>query len=485
MIKSKLTAQSPIQEMVSAPVLIPHSSVFTVANLLKNIAIILMLVGINKAGMPGNVAFYAILCIWALTSTQNAIKALSVGVLALVANTYFVTKSPAFSMGRFAIVFVCAARIFYDAQAVGWFKQYRPAAISLAVFTGVAGLLSIFVNYYLVVSLLKLLNFAVGAFAILAGVEVLRKKSGEITCWMMSITCSVAIMGIASIALGQGYNGKELDGIPTGLFNGPFYHSNTLGPLCGMMVVYLMAIGLCTPYRLRKLAWPVMLIMIVFILMTRSRTAVASCLVGTAAFLTAVFLLSRGKATRLRVNLSAGACITSAVASALILLIAIAIKGDVIWDGLKAFAVKTDTVNQVTIDDVLSSRRGQIDMVWYNFKQVPLTGIGFGTALGAAFEESATWYSAPTEKGNLMLGTLEETGIFGGVALLTFILSVYRVAWTSFNAVTIGVFTTFLFVNMGEMMFFSFGGHGAFAWVIVGAALALGDRCIINQSSPR
>jgi hypothetical protein len=454
-------------------------SAFTWGNLLKNVILIAFLVGVNKAGKPGNAIFYTVICVMAMTSSQNAIKALSVGVLALVSNTAFVEKSIVFSVGRFALIFICFARVFYDTRGFAGLKIYRSAAISLAVFVVVAGILSVVNNYYIGVSLLKLANFALGLYIILAGVEMLKKTSGEITCWMVSIAGFVVIMGLASIAAGVGYNGKEVNGMPSLFFNGPFYHSNTLGPLGAMMVVYLLAVACFTPYRLKWITWPMIGALFMFVLMTKSRTAAASCLMGAFALSLAAFIFSKRKGLRVRLNIKTPTLFIAGLVALVVCVFAIATRGNAIFESIQTFVAKNQNATGFYADEILASRQGQIDMTMYNFKRAPMTGIGFGTATTAEFQETATWYSAPTEKGNLLLALLEETGVPGAIAFFVFLVVFGLTVWKTLNAPAIGVFTTFFMVNMGEMMFFSFGGHGAYAWVFVGAALALGDRCLV------
>jgi hypothetical protein len=459
---------------------------FTWTNLFKNIAIITVLVGLNRLGIAGNVLFYLIICAWALTSTPNAVKALSVGVLALVANTIFVEKSVAFTIGRFLLLFAFAARVYLDGRPFNWFVQYRRPAFALILFILVAGFLAYLSNYYRNIAWLKLINFGLGAFAILASVEILRRRSSEITCWMVSLISVVVIMGLAAYAAGQGYNAKEINGMPSVLFNGPFYHPNTLGPLGAMMVVYLAALLLCTPYRLRHLAWPLMFAILAFVYLTKSRTAIASTMGGIFILVTCAWYMSvpRG-GVRVHYNLSGIGAVFAGIAAGIVLLLAMAVKGDKFFDKIETVILKSESGAGINVADVIASRQGQIDMTMFNFQRMPFTGIGFGTSTHPYVQENASLLSAPTEKGNLVLGVLEETGAIGTRFFTIYIGFFVHAMWRNANVVALGVFGTFLLVNMGEMMFFSFGGHGAFGWMLLGAAMALGDKCIMRMPPPQ
>jgi hypothetical protein len=460
-----------------------RKSAFTWGNLIKNLLIITFLIGINKAGIAGNAVFYCVICVMAITSSQNAFKALSIGVLALVTNTFFVEKTVVFNVGRFALLLACFARIYYDVNRNGGIKVYRGTIIALATFVIVAGILSVINNYYLTVSLLKLANFAIGLYIIFGGVEILKRTNGEITCWMVSITLFVAIIGVASLALGVGYNAKAIEGVASSFFNGPFYHSNTLGPLAGMMVVYLLALACFTPYRLKWITWPIVIILFMFILMTKSRTATISCLAATGVMFAAAWMLPNRNGLSIRFNISGAKLALGGFVFAMLILLGFAAKAEQIKEVVQSFIVKNEGAAGFYVDEILASRQGQIDMTLYNFTSSPLIGIGFGTATTRQFQEDATWYSAPTEKGNLVLALLEETGVLGFLSFVVFLAIFVVTLWKNLNVVAIGVFSVFLIINMGEMMFFSFGGHGAYAWIFVGAALALGDRCVVRSSA--
>jgi heme exporter protein D len=43
---------------------------------------------------------------------------------------------------------------------------------------------------------------------------------------------------------------------------------------------------------------------------------------------------------------------------------------------------------------------------------------------------------------------------------------------------------TFLAVNLGEAMFFSLAGHGAYGWLMMAAGIMLGQRCVVVVNKP-
>src|SRR5262249_33043058 len=83
--------------------------------------------------------------------------------------------------------------------------------------------------------------------------------------------------------------------------------------------------------------------------------------------------------------------------------------------------------------------------------------------------------SAPVEKGFLPTAVLEETGIFGAIFFALFLFSAMRLVVRRGDIVLAWIFFTCLFVNVGEMIFFSAGGLGLYIWLLMGWAAARRD----------
>ncbi|MDE3051447.1 MAG: hypothetical protein KGJ48_16300, partial [Nitrospirota bacterium] len=78
--------------------------------------------------------------------------------------------------------------------------------------------------------------------------------------------------------------------------------------------------------------------------------------------------------------------------------------------------------------------------------------------------------SAPTEKGFLPTAILEETGILGTLCLILLLGSLIWQVSRKSDIATTWIFFTSILVNVGEMVFFSFGGLGLYIWLIMGWA---------------
>ena len=116
-----------------------------------------------------------------------------------------------------------------------------------------------------------------------------------------------------------------------------------------------------------------------------------------------------------------------------------------------------------------SSRMGLIDQSLYEFRRNPLFGSGFQVAeytrdLVAA--NKGFILSAPIEKGIAPVMVLGETGIFGEMCFIIFIVSFCGTCIRRKYVVTFSLFTVMLVTNMGEATIFSPGGNGGILWMI-------------------
>ena len=237
---------------------------FTYTNIAKNCALVLGLMALNQAGTPGGIFFYFILFVWACTSTEGALKALCVSYFALIANHAIVPKNFAFGPGRLILLFIMFGRVLYDAQLTGYPLLRRAHTPALFVFSAVCIGLAAINQYFFVISTLKVVSFTLGAASCLIAADMLRRSASDLTCWFYSIIVLTACIGFATIPLGISQNMFSLNLYGVSLFNGPFWHSQTLGPVSAMMLIYLACVYLFTPYRCRWLSLPLAVVSSVF-----------------------------------------------------------------------------------------------------------------------------------------------------------------------------------------------------------------------------
>jgi hypothetical protein len=152
-----------------------------------------------------------------------------------------------------------------------------------------------------------------------------------------------------------------------------------------------------------------------------------------------------------------------------------------ISEGVVEFVAKTSLsgVNELSlgsIDRIFPDRVDVIASSWNNFLDRPLSGVGFGlpssshNAAELGEEAFGIPTSLPIEKSFLPTAILEETGLLASLIFLVFLSTLAKPVLRFGNFSTIALFLTVLFVNFGEMVFFSTGG-GVYVWLWMGLAI--------------
>jgi hypothetical protein len=153
-----------------------------------------------------------------------------------------------------------------------------------------------------------------------------------------------------------------------------------------------------------------------------------------------------------------------------------------IWEILVGFMFKN--TEGISLAESFQRSRGLIlDESWANFLRVPWHGIGFGVSQSQYFPfqpeiEPITGLplGAATEKPNLVVAVLEETGILAGLVFFILILSLIRQLVRHNDIALAWVFFAALFTNVAEMIFFSAAGLGLYIWLMMGWSAFPGHR---------
>lgn len=440
---------------------------------------IIALLFVNKPGLPGNLLFFAVLIAMIAQSPEWAFRAFSLCFLGLVTNQAIVLKTPVWTIARFLIPAICLLRFVVDLQQLRQPLMHPRYLAALAGFIGVAAILSILTNYFVPIALLKLLNFGIGAFALLYGVRVMAVRRTDLTPWFVSIVLAVVLLGVASIPLGIGYNFRSDNSLGQNFFNGPFYHSNCLGPMAALMAVLMACIVVFGPYRNRWVCALLGACLLYFMRLTQSRTSFGALGVGILALVVASFLLQQRPMFRLNMRIKRSALIAFLVAAGVLAFAYdIGSRGEM-TRAIIAFAQKGKQTEQLVVEEVVASRQGLIDHMWANFVESPFIGIGFEVARTSYFQQNASLFHAPIEKGFLPMAVLEETGVIGTFFFVLFLLALIASLGKDLNVPGLVMLFTFLAVNCGESMFFSLGGHGAYGWLMMAAGMMFGAHCTV------
>jgi hypothetical protein len=437
------------------------------SGLLQTAGLIMGLFLLNAPGLPGNALFFLILLVMMARSSEWTVKAMSLLFLVQVGSAALVsTGNFLFSAGKFGMLLLICLRLAYSLELQGRSVLRHPIMASLLMFVLVSLLLAIEGGYYTAISALKLLTFSIGILSVFLAVEVMKRREHSLDQWFLAMTLVVAVLGILTWVLGIGYVQRGW----SRLFYGPFFHSQTLGPACAMMVLYLTMYGVLTRHKYRTLALLLVPILLFMVYLSAARTALLALAMAVLVVgLVAVFLRRSGRRKALR-YLSIGGAISGA--AALMILLAELAQPGIVLDGVGDFLTK-GRADVVTADSITSSRQGQIDRMVGNILENPWTGIGFGTCTRLHFIENATLISAPTEKGILALAVVEETGIIGTVFFVVFLGTVFSHLIRQQNVTGLVGLAALLGINFAEMTFFSFGGSGGIYWTWAMACMIL------------
>lgn len=413
------------------------------------------------AGAAAHLLAYLFITAWALGGPRRSIEALTLSWLATFLNPAIYTASGLGDVFRWMAILAALTSIFVhfvitDAtlpRAWFWVVAFVLAASGLAVHS----------SYMPDVSLFKTVSFLMGTTAVLLGFHLTRREARYWRAWFSMLFAVVVVAGFPLIAFSLGYtrNGRGFQGL-TGQ---PQTYSLFLGPL----VAWLLA-RLITREERGLVRWGLVALGAVSLIATEGRTGLVAAAVGLG--VSGLWWVASG---RVRV----------AVPRAWIVIGLFAVSSAGVW-----VAANWQTASRETMDFLFKGRAALgVETAFYasrgflieasmaNFREHPLTGIGFGVA-----SDPTTFIvrrdpvlglplGAPTEKGFTLVAILEEIGLIGMAFFLMMLAALLRPVFSRrapFAATVLAV--SALAINFGEAVFFAVGGSGMLVWLLVGAA---------------
>ena len=443
------------------------------------------LILVNKLGLPGNILFFAIVMAMIMAGTPRAaVMGMTLALLALCANTAFVVKTAVWTIARFINIFMFSGRfVVIESRDNRWLTS--PSYVSLLAFVIVAACCSLASGYYVHIAMLKLFSFWIGMTGFFACIHTLRRKHIDVTEWFVAQAAAVCLMCAASLALGVAANFKE-GMVAKGLHNLGFYHSQSMGPAAALLCAYLASVYLFAGHRNRWICLPLIGFLLYCLYLSGSRTGLGALIAGLATLGLLVVIRRSFRSQKLRLNIGRAKLLGLVVLGCVSVAALDITTGGRLTVGFVSFlAKKGRDVEAVSLDDALSTRLGSIELSYHNFKQSPVFGIGFQVATTEFFKENASLFYAPVEKGFLPTAVLEEVGLVGTTFFVVFLTCFLYELIRDRNVPGTIMFVTMLVSNLGEASFFALAGHGAYAWMLVIAGIALGDRCFIDSRARR
>jgi hypothetical protein len=459
-------------------------SAFTLKNVARNFLLITFLFAINKLGAPGNAICMSCLAFMAVRSVEGALKAMVILGIVIMGNPYIVEKTVVLTLFRFPLLGLAGGRILYEMLNYRTDLLQQAHLNALLFFGGVCVMLAPLNGYFVSVSILKSIIFTFGAYAVLVGTEMNRTKQSDLTVFFTAVLSFVVVGSCMTFPLGISHIlGMEQGVVRAGAgLAGITSQQQALGAFLAVSGIFSFSMAAFSkvPHR-----WIFVLNVVAIaplISMTLSRTAAGTMLGSVLMVICIAPFVVRGQRANFN-RFKPLPWIVSGIIGAVCLVFFDLFTGGRISEAVNDFALKgmSGRYHTVEVEDFAISRMGLIVQSWDLFVEHPLTGINFGTSTARYFVQHATLLSAPTEKGFMPTAVLEEVGIIGAGFFLIFLGFMFRKLYNDENILGIAVFGGFLIQNLGEMMFFSFGGSGLFCWSMVGAAIGIGYKHQFNR----
>ncbi|MBU6482748.1 MAG: O-antigen ligase family protein [Nitrospirae bacterium] len=409
-----------------------------------------------------------VLCVWALRSAEHAIQALSLSVVIKFLNPALYPQLGTASLLGWGVLGLAGLRI--GVAALQTKTPRNPVLLWVLIFSLVILAHSMIVSRDSMVSSFKILAFAFGATTVLLGFKVSAARDVNWIPWFTGLWTTILLLSLPTVfvaSIGYQVNGKGFQGILS--------QPQTLGTLLAPVAAWFAARLMFFP--LRETHWVVVgiaLLSWIFLLLSGARTGLVAVLGG----LVCVIVLSLLTRREWRSQVASSLRRPIVLLAMFMFVSAMILFSSSIEEGAKQFLFKYGKGQGTSSGEAITSSRGAgIDSEWKNFLASPWVGHGFGITPLVSPDSTRVLdpffglpLSAPTEKGFLPTAILEETGILGTLCLILLLGSLIWQVSRKSDIATTWIFFTSILVNVGEMVFFSFGGLGLYIWLIMGWA---------------
>ena len=447
--------------------------------LLPNVFIVLGGMSLVLWGAPFlTPLFFLIISAYALRGPKESVQALTLLAFLLLFNPGIsrVLDNGGSSL-RWIVILAAFVRVCIDSffnRAQSPQKLIRP----LLLFSFVMLVFALLVSFIPVISVLKLITFTVGVGTILTSFYRTAHLKNYWISWFLSLYLFVVLASLPFYGTRLGYfrNGQGFQGI--------LNHPQVFGPFVAVIAAFLT--GLFIFHRNRSL--PVLVGMLLGWLSIYTSLARTALLMAAGSLILSTLLgLYIKPAWRMAVkNLFSGV----GIGLIGLFLSIMVLYGPQMIDTATRFLLKDDkgTGKIETLDASFQDSRGfLINQQMENFKNSPITGIGFGVpSLPEKLRIETEGFlelpaSASTEKGFMPSAVLEETGIVGAFLVIVFLAALIRSIYRHASITGFILLVACLLVNFGEMVFFSLGGVGLYYWLMIGLSFNLSLPTKPNQ----
>lgn len=431
----------------------------------KQLALLLFIaMGLTSIGNVGTVIAWCGVIIWSFKGAAEAIEGLLIAFVLGSLNPELFYHHPQESSFRLFVFVVAIIRV-----GVVWYQLRfpHPSWLKFICLFFIFGFLSAMNSYFPSISLFKLISFFLGSLAIFIGIWV--KHTID---WESKIITFGAILTIFSLPLiltSQGYARNEIGF--QGIFSQPQLYGITIAPVISLAIAALL-------FERKIRVHYILLIgsMFVVLYLSKCRTAFLALILG-AIISTLVAPKIRSLYKKLFFN-PWFYCLLFGVLFAVLNY----------SEAVTSFLLKNSDINEregtLVVEEgrgIFSSREDLANQSWESFTSNMIIGTGFGLPFNHddAVPIIDPIFSIPislgVEKGVIVTAVLEECGILGAGTLLILLFWQFKSLSRASLLAPILIFTVALMVNFGELVYFSFGGAGAFIHI----CMAYGLACVI------
>lgn len=397
---------------------------------------------------------YLILALSVMSSYSAALKALFLAWLIGALNPGLSFGAEANSLGRPLIYLAAAVSVFGRAGLIISKSAQWPLALGALLIVH-----SLFFSAIPDVSILKAVLWALvtgtifQAFSRMTQVEL-----QNFTHWLLVVSVVIMIISWPLLATPIGFLRNSRG------FQGVLNHPQTYGIFLSILAAFIAAkvFGEKNP---PFLYFAILGLTAIALFLSQARTGAAAFLGGL--FGATIFLnLLRKNSSLFPVLLS------GRIGFFLFLTAIVAVLSIDIWSPLfRDFLFKGYDINDVSM--LYEASRGSlVESSLISFRENPLMGVGFGIETNREMNVVRDPFfgfpiSAPIEKGNAYIATLEEVGIIISATIFIWLLCISPRAIYG-GVIPLTIFFTALFVNIGEAVLFSPGGNGLLILLFLG-----------------
>ncbi|TRZ88384.1 MAG: O-antigen ligase domain-containing protein [Methanosarcinales archaeon] len=407
---------------------------------------------------------YLFLMAWSLKGAKQSLQSITLSAIIRFLNPALFDKPPEIGVLSVGLTIVVGVRLLLFLS-----PSSRKIVGSTLVFFIAVTLFSFLNSPDFAVSFMKISVFSFTFAAVIAGFFSLEKDEIiNFEIWLFHLIFAVAFLSLFTfLRPGVGYNRTE-EG-----FQGILCHPQAFGIILAPFACYLLS-QLISGVNIKKLLTTLAFIcLFALIILSGARTGIVSILLALSlSYFVGIFFYEHPIKLDTRY--------------VLIIFIVIMLCTPLLLYSFSKMKPAAETFvlkgEGSSISESFYDSRGRgIESQWENFLKHPFIGNGFGVYASGYFPRGVykVWgipISASVEKGFLPTAILEETGLIGALLFLVLLISIARQAVNNESIVYLCVFFSSLFVNLGEMVFFSVNGLGSFFWILIGLSCVAGKN---------